>query len=474
MIDKKTKIVCTIGPAVEKVETMVELIKSGMDAARFNFSHGTHEIHKRYLENLNEACNISGRKVAIIQDLQGPKIRVGMLKSGQIYLPEGNEIRITSDDVEGDEFLFSTTYPGFIQDLNEGETLLLDDGNIKLEVTVVNPGKREITCRILTGGILKEHKGINAPNTALSLPSLTEKDFKDLAFGIEHKFDFVAMSFVRTADDIKLLKGIIKSQGKKTQVIAKIERPEAIINIDAIIEEADVIMIARGDMGVEISTEEVPLLQKMIIKKCNEKTKPVITATQMLESMIEAPTPTRAEASDIANSILDGTDCVMLSAETSTGAYPIETVRTMKKIIMKTETIKPSTFFNDIFVEDSPENTLHTICNSAVMIAVRVKAKVIITVTLGGISAILLSNHRPSAQIMAVSFEESVLKKMKLVWGVESMLMEYNDNVKDLEEQIKKRILDNKLFDKGDRIVFVSRFPSMKDAAVNMIQVSQL
>ena len=474
MIDKKTKIVCTIGPAVESVEKMVELIKSGMDAARLNFSHGTHEIHKKYIDNLNEACKLADRKIAMIQDLQGPKIRVGMLKGAQIFLEEGCDVIMTSHDIEGDEFKFSTTYPGFIKDLKKNEILLLDDGNIKLEVISLEPAKNEITCRVLTGGILKEHKGINAPNTALSLPSLTEKDFKDLSFGLEHNFDFVAMSFVRTADDIKLLKGIIKSQGKKTQVIAKIERPEAIKNIDEIIEETDVIMIARGDMGVEISTEEVPLLQKMIIKKCNEKVKPVITATQMLESMIEAPTPTRAEASDIANSILDGTDCVMLSAETSTGAYPIETVRTMRKIILKTETIKPSTFFNDIFVEDSPENTLHTICNSAVMIAVRVNAKAIITVTLGGISAMLLSNHRPSAQILAVSFEESVLKKLKLVWGVESMLMDYNDNVKELEAQIKEKILANNLFQKGDRIVFVSRFPSMKDEAVNMIQVSLL
>ena len=443
-----------------------------MDAARLNFSHGTHEKHKLYLDNLSEACRIADRKIAIIQDLQGPKIRVGMLKSGQIFLEEGSEIKMTSIDIEGDEFKFSTTYPGFIKDLKQDEILLLDDGNIKLEVISLEPAKNEITCRVLTGGILKEHKGINAPNTALSLPSLTEKDFKDLAFGLEHNFDFVAMSFVRTADDIKLLKGIIKSQGKKAQVIAKIERPEAIKNIDEIIEETDVIMIARGDMGVEISTEEVPLLQKMIIKKCNEKVKPVITATQMLESMIEAPTPTRAEASDIANSILDGTDCVMLSAETSTGAYPIETVRVMKEIIMKTETITPSTFFNDIFVEDSPENTLHTICNSAVMIAVRVNAKAIITVTLGGISAMLLSNHRPNAQILAVSFEESVLKKLKLVWGVESLLMPYNDNVKELEAQIKEKILEYNIFKKGDRIVFVSRFPSMKDEAVNMIQVS--
>jgi pyruvate kinase len=475
LIDKKTKIICTIGPSVESVDMIVQLINAGMDAARLNFSHGDHAKHMEYVKNIREACNITGRQIAIIQDLQGPKIRVGKLENGFITLEEGASIQITSDEIIGNESMICTTYPGLIEELKVGEILLLDDGNIKFLITDIKRTKPEVTCKVIIGGILKQHKGINIPYSALSLPSLTEKDLEDLEFAIENKFDFIAMSFVRTPDDVKLLKGILRSRGRDIPVIAKIERPEAITNIDQIIAETDLVMVARGDLGVEISVEEVPQLQKMIIKKCNDKIKPVITATQMLESMINDQSPTRAEASDVANSIMDGTDCVMLSAETSTGLYPLQSVRMMKKIIQKTEVQKKSTYFNEIFVEDSPENILHTICNSACMIAERVSAKAIIAVpTITGNTPLIISNHRPMAQIIAIGFDETKLKRLKLVWGVESMLTKEREDLQDIINEVKQKLVEKELFHKGDRIVIVARNPIAEAPSANAIQVTMI
>jgi pyruvate kinase len=474
LIYKKTKIICTIGPAVATVEDMVNLINSGMDAARLNFSHGDHSMHQKYIDNIREAGSLTGKMIAIIQDLSGPKIRVGKLENGYIELKENQEIRISGFDITGNESVFSTNYSEIVRDVKKNEVILLDDGNLKLKVAGIDLSKNEITCEVVTGGILKENKGINLPHTDIRLPSLTNKDILDLEFGIKNKVDYVAMSFVRTQDDIKLLRGLLKSIGRKVPIIAKIERPEAIKNIDSIISEADLIMVARGDLGVEISTEEVPVLQKMIIRKCNESIKPVITATQMLESMIENPTPTRAEASDIANAILDGTDCVMLSAETSTGAYPFLAVRNMKKIILCTETIKKSTYFNEIFVEDSPENTLHTICNSATEIAERVSARAIITITHNGRSPLLLSNHRPTAQIIAATYDDNIIRRCKLVWGVESILITKDTDYNNVVAAIREKIINFNILNKGDRIVIVSSLPLSEAESANMIQVSEL
>lgn len=474
MIYKKTKIVCTIGPAVGTVDKICELIDAGMDAARLNFSHGTHSEHSLYIDNVREAGKLKNKMIAVIQDLSGPKIRVGLLENGSIFLRENQIIKITSQNVTGTGKIFSTNYLNLINDVKKDEMILLDDGNLKLRVISVHPSENYIECEIINGGLLKEHKGINLPNTNLNLPSLTKKDMEDLDFGLEKGIDFIAMSFVRKAEDIKLLRDIIHSKGKSIPIIAKIERPEAVVNIDSIIAGTDVIMVARGDMGVEISTEEVPVIQKRIIRKCNEAITPVITATQMLESMIENPTPTRAEASDIANSILDGTDCVMLSAETSTGAYPVLAVRTMTKIILKTETIKKTNYFTEMFVEDSPENTLHTICNSATEIATRVNAKAIITITHTGKSPLLLSNHRPAAQIISATFDDKIIKKCKLIWGVESILIKQSDDYNETTHSIKKEILESKILNEGDRIVIIAPMPFLQSESANMIQVTQL
>ena len=474
MIYKKTKIICTIGPAVGTVEKICQLIDAGMDAARLNFSHGTHEIHKIYYDNIREAGKIKNKMIAVIQDLSGPKIRVGKLDNGSIELIENSFIKITSVDITGNEKMFSTNYPELISDVRKDELILLDDGKLKLRVVSNEVIDNEIECEIMNGGLLKENKGINLPNTKLNLPSLTKKDIADLEFGLKEGVDFVAMSFVRTADDIKMLREIINNNNANVPIIAKIERPEAVVNIDSIISETDVIMVARGDMGVEISTEEVPIIQKKIIRKCNIAIKPVITATQMLESMIEHSSPTRAEASDIANAILDGTDCVMLSAETSTGAYPVIAVSTMKKIILKTETIKKTNYFKDMFVEDSPENTLHTICNSAAEIATRVNAKAIITITHTGKSPLLLSNHRPTAQIISATFDYTIIKRCKLIWGVESILINKSNDYQETARAIKENIISNEILNEGDRIVIIFPMPFSQSESANAIQVSQI
>ena len=474
MIYKKTKIICTIGPAVDTVEKICELIDAGMDAARLNFSHGTHEIHKLYIENIKEAARLKGKIIAIIQDLPGPKIRVGRLEKGSIELVAGWDIIITSEEIIGNDYVISTNYHGLINDLNIGEAILLDDGNLKLKVSSIDRKKGEAVCEIINGGILKEKKGVNLPHTKLNMNPLTEKDLDHLEFGLKHEVDFIAMSFVRVADDITHLRNIMKTGNFVKPIIAKIERPEAVQNIESIIKVSDVIMVARGDMGVEISTEEVPLIQKMIIGKCNELIKPVITATQMLESMIHSPTPTRAEASDIANAIFDGTDCVMLSAETSTGDYPIETVRIMKKIITKTETEKQTKYFNEIFIEDSPENTLHTICNSATEIATRVDAKAIITISHTGKSPMLLSNHRPNAQIISATHDVDIIRKCKLIWGVESIKIDKSPDYNETVKMIRECIIENNILSKDDRVVLIAPMPFSESESANMIQVTQV
>ena len=472
--NKKTKIICTIGPATSETETISGLISAGMDGARLNFSHGSHEIHAGYIRNIRTAAEESGKIISIIQDLSGPKLRVGAIAQGSTEISAGGKIRITSEAVEGNSRVISTTYPGMITDVKPGEIILIDDGRLKLRVTDIDLTNGHIDCEVIVGGILRSNKGINLPHTALSLPPLTEKDYSDIKFGAGANVDFVAMSFVRKAEDIRLLRRALSELNSYIPIIAKIERPEAINNIDEIIHEADFIMVARGDMGVEISAEEVPVIQKMIIRKCNEKIKPVITATQMLETMISSPTPTRAEASDVANAILDGTDCVMLSAETSTGSYPVETVEMMSRIITKTETIQKTRYFGEIFIEDSPENTLHTICNSAVEIATRVNAKAIITITHTGKSPLLLSNHRPSCMIISATYDSGIIKKCKLIWGVDSVLIEKSKSLFKTIEMIRKKLLERSILAKGDKIVFLSAIPFSETESANSIQIAEV
>lgn len=445
----KTKIICTIGPASSSVKILSSLIKKGMDVARLNFSHGDRSTHLEYIKNIRKASKLTNVFVPVMQDLQGPKIRVGKLENKSIKLISGKKIVITDKNVIGNDKLISTTFKHFVNDVKTGEYILLDDGLLRLRV--LSKSLHDAECIILKGGILKEHKGINLPDTCLSLPSLTKKDIVDLMFGLKHNVDAVALSFVRKADDIIQLRKLIAKKGKSVPIVAKIERPEAIVNIDEIIEAADVIMVARGDMGVEISPEDVPVLQKIIIKKCNASFKPVITATQMLESMINSRIPTRAEAADVANSILDGTDCVMLSAETSVGVDPENVVNTMEKIIRRIEIYRKPV----LNVSKESDSQLQAICKSAVSLTNDIKAKTLVTYSVTGNSPKYLSSYRVNTEILTVTENNMVNVLNHFRWGVFSVKINKTLSDENKTKYIWNVISKLKLLKAKDKIVIL-------------------
>jgi pyruvate kinase len=470
----KTKIICTIGPASQSVDRMVELINAGMDVARLNFSHGTHDDHLTAIQNAREASKRTGEHVAILQDLCGPKIRTGKLKNKQVELKEGGKITFTIDDIVGDEKRVATTYRELPQDIKEGDAILLDDGN--LAVRVLSKTKTDVECVVVTGGILKENKGMNLPGVKLSTPSLTEKDIEDLKFGLMHDIDYVALSFVRSAEDLRHLRSVIQQQTRlKIPIIAKIEMKEAIDSIDAIIGESDAVMVARGDLGVEMMPEDVPILQKMIVRKCNEAGVPVIIATQMLESMIENPRPTRAEASDVANAVLDGADAVMLSAETSVGKYPVETVHTMDNIIKRSEMRKHDHLGIKQVPAEMQENVFDAVARAACVLARQVHATAIVPITHSGATAIRISKYRPEARIITVTGQERILRQLNLVWGVHGI--ESHDFIHNQDTAFRKIIERLKLegyVEKGDFVVFTAGLPLLAKGTTDTINVEQV
>lgn len=459
----KTKIICTIGPASSSIKILEKLIHKGMDIARLNFSHGELKTHLEYINNIRTASK--NTFVPIMQDLQGPKIRVGKLLNSAIKLTDGKKVTITSKDIIGNEQCFSTTYKEFVHDVKKGEYILMDDGLLRLRI--IEKSKTEVICVILKGGVLKEHKGINLPNTKISLPSLTEKDKENLVFGLKHNVDAVALSFVRKADDILELKALIKKLGKNVPVVAKIERPEAIDNIDEIIDAADVIMVARGDMGVEISPEDVPILQKMIIRKCNLKFKPVITATQMLESMTSSRIPTRAEATDVANAILDGTDCVMLSGETSVGVDPVNVVDTMEKIICKTENYRKPKLDN--YEESNDE--LRSVCKSAITLANDINAKSIVTFTKTGKSPKYLSAYRINSEIVAITEDHYINTYNHFYWGVYGIKIKKNMSEPEITELVLKELSKVKLIKNRDKLILLLSSSKNKYKSADTIRI---
>jgi pyruvate kinase len=413
---RRTKIVCTIGPATRSVENVHALIDAGMNVARLNFSHGTQETHAAVIQAIRS--HPQGESVAILQDLSGPKVRIGEIAEGTIELQQGAEILLTSDEVPGDIHAVSISIPEMTEVVPVGAQLLLDDGNIEFRVKARRPGA--LVCEVVTGGILSAHKGVNAPGVSLPIAAVTDKDLENLQFGIAQKVDWVAASFIRCAADIAVIRGICQASRAKIGLIAKIEKHEAVRNIDEIIEVVDGIMVARGDLGVEIPIHEVPITQKMIIKKCNAVGKPVITATQMLESMIQNPRPTRAEVSDVANAILDGTDAVMLSGETAAGAYPFAAVKMMDKIARFTEASR----------RDLGELRRQLPIGSSITLAVGqaacdmardLDASVIVTATSSGSTAIAVSRFRPKAQILALTHKPEIQRRLALVWGVRTV-----------------------------------------------------
>ena len=415
---KKTKIVCTMGPNTDNREIMKELALNGMDVARFNFSHGDHAEHRHRLEILESVREELGIPIASLLDTKGPEIRTGKLKDGKkVTLKEGDLYTLTTEEIVGDETRGYINYAGLAEDVKPGDRILIDDGLIELHVREVNG--TDIVCRIENGGELGEKKGVNVPGGRVKLPALTDKDKEDIRFGVDAGFDFVAASFVRNADAIREIRAILDEKGSAMQIIAKIENEEGIENIDSIIEASDGIMVARGDMGVEIPAEKVPHIQKMIIRKCNLACKVVITATQMLDSMIRNPRPTRAEVSDVANAVYEGTDAVMLSGETAMGSYPIEAVRMMSQIAEESEKYLDYMFYQRRKVSaENLRNISNTVCYSSVATASDLEAPVIVAPSVSGFTTRMLSKWRPKALIAGLSPSMTAVRQMQLYWGV--------------------------------------------------------
>ncbi len=471
--ETRAKIICTIGPSSSDYDTIFHMIKAGMDIARLNFSHGTHAAHLEVISHIRNASKKIGKPIAILQDLQGPKIRVGTFRDGIIDLVPGAKFSITSREVEGNEHLVSTTYKELPNDVKIGDELLIDDGLLK--VAVVNKSTDTVECRVVIGGKLKNNKGINLPGVQVSAPSLTEKDTEDLFFGLQNDIDYVALSFVRKPEDILHVKEIIRSNQKDTPVIAKIEKPEALECIDRIIAISDGIMVARGDLGVEMKTEEVPPIQKRLISLCNKAGVPVITATQMLDSMVQNPRPTRAEASDVANAILDGTDVVMLSAETASGNYPIETITIMKQIIKLIEKEAPTDYVRRRrIIGDSmmlQDGIAGVSCNLAEMLDV----DAIVSITLTGAMSRLVAKYRPQIPIIAVTHSERVLRQLNLVWGVQGLILpDLKNNIDDSVNEVKKALVQSGFLEKGSKFVITAGLPFNSRGPTNSVRVEEI
>ncbi len=450
---RKTKIVCTMGPNTNDREMMKQLALSGMDVARFNFSHGDYEEHKGRLEILKSVREELGIPVAALLDTKGPEIRTGSVEGGgKVTLTEGQEYVLTTREVPTDDRICYINYDKLHEDVVPGNTILIDDGLIALTVEKVEG--TEIHCRVLNGGELGSKKGVNVPNVKIKLPALTEKDKEDIEFGIQEGFDFIAASFVRTADAIREIKAILEAHDYDMGVIAKIENAEGIENLDEIIEAADGIMVARGDMGVEIPAEKVPYIQKTIIRKCNEACKIVITATQMLDSMIRNPRPTRAEVTDVANAVYDGTDAVMLSGETAMGKYPVEAVQMMAKIVEDSEShLDYSQHRHTGAVVQGVSNISNAVCSGTVSTAHELGAKAIVTPTISGFTAKLLSKWRPEAPIIGLSPSASAVRRMQLYWGVKPYQAKRADSTDILVYASIELLKDKKELQEGDLVV---------------------
>ncbi|HKK39655.1 MAG TPA: pyruvate kinase [Cryomorphaceae bacterium] len=472
MKNKRTKIVATMGPASDSQETIAQMINQGLDVCRINFSHGSYEDHAKTIENIRKADEQLGTNTAILADLQGPKLRVGEFEGEGLLLKAGEEITFTTK--EGDSSKIYITYPQFAADVKVGERILLDDGKLELEAISTN-GKNEVVAKVKHGGLLKNRKGVNLPNTRISLPCLTEKDLEDLNFVLDMDVDWVGLSFVRSARDIIELKHIIRSKEKHARVVAKIEKPEAIQDIDDIIRETDALMVARGDLGVEIPLQNVPLVQKMLVTKALKSSKPVIVATQMMESMINDNTPTRAEVNDVANAVLDGADAVMLSAETSVGKHPVRVIEVMSSIVREVETSDEIYHHEEPPVESIEDRYItDSICFNATRLSNRVKASAIITMTFSGYTGFKISSQRPKAEIFLFTGNKNILTQMSLVWGVKSFyydkMVSTDHTIADIKYILKKKNLVNS----GDKIIHLASMPMNEQGMTNMLKLGKV
>lgn len=473
---KKTKIVATIGPASESEDTLTSLTKAGMNVCRLNFSHGSHDEHAVRLKNIRTVAIRLDTPIAILQDLSGPKIRIGDFYQERVMLKNGSIFTLTTKSCIGDETRAFVNYKALPKEIKKGDSILLDDGKKRLEVLSVNGD--EIKCRVIVGGETKGRRGVNLPGVALKISCLTAKDKKDVIFGIENKVDYVALSFVRRASDIRELRAILIKAKSTAMIIAKIETEEAILNIDDIIAEADGVMVARGDLAVEVPAEQVPLLQKMMIEKCNIAGKPIIVATQMMESMIKSPVPTRAEVSDVANSILDGADAVMLSEESALGEYPVETVSMMTRIALNVEKKYPhhEALYGDILTSKVNANgeykdVADSTTFATVSTASNVGAVAIVALTESGFTPRMISRYRPEQPIIAMSARRHVVEQLALSFGCFPVLAEKLKTIEDVIKEVRSFVISHKFAKKGDRVVIAAGVPFGRTGGTNMLLV---
>lgn len=466
---RKVKIICTIGPASSSREKIHKMIMAGMNVCRLNFSHGTYKEHRKAVEYIKEGVQKYNLPVAILQDLKGLKIRVGNIKNGSVLLEKNSILTLTAKDIVGDNKQLSVSYPYLTKDVRIGEKVLMDDGLLQLKV--IDKKSDRLITRVIEGGILREKKGVNLPGTKISGEVFTEKDRKDLEFGLKIGVDYVAMSFVHSKDDILKVKDWLKKHKADVPVIAKIERPQALENIDEIIGVSDGLMIARGDLGVEVPPEKVPLIQKNLIEKCNAAMKPVITATQMLESMTEHMNPTRAEAADIANAVLDGTDALMLSEETAAGKYPVEALKMMDRIISFTETHRPKT----LPYKDTDSKTFaEAIAEAACISAMDIKAKAIVAFSRTGFTALLVSKFRPQVPIVGFTIKEEVRRRMNLYWGITPQIMKFPTGTDEMISETEKALLKKNIVKRGDSIVIIATSPFTLGGKTNIMKLHKV
>jgi pyruvate kinase len=469
---RKTKIVCTIGPASESVEKLTQLIQAGMNVARLNFSHGNFEEHGQRIKNIREAAKLTGKTIAILLDTKGPEIRTHNMQNGAIELKSGENIIVSMTEVEGTTEKFSITYSGLMEDVHVGSKILLDDGLIGLEVTEIDHSAKELHTKILNSGTLKNKKGVNVPGVSVNLPGITEKDRQDILFGIEQGIDFIAASFVRRAKDVLEIRQLLEeNNATHIHIIPKIENQEGVDNIEEILEIAQGLMVARGDLGVEIPAEEVPLVQKMLIKKCNALAKPVITATQMLDSMQRNPRPTRAEASDVANAIFDGTDAIMLSGETAAGTYPVEAVQTMHNIALRTEQALNHKEILSSRSKDTEHNLTDAIGQSVAHTALNLDVNAIITPTESGHTARMISKYRPMAPIVAITSNASTCRILSLAWGVYPQLGKKATTTDEMLEIAVEESLNSGIVKHGNLVVITAGVPVGEAGTTNLMKI---
>lgn len=469
----RTKIVCTLGPATSDETTLRGIMQAGMDVARVNFSHGDYETHAQTIALLRQLATAEGKLVAIMADLQGPKLRVGEIAGNQIRLVQGGEFALTTRPVPGSSENVHFPHPEIVRDLDVGQRVLLDDGQIELRV--VGKTGTDLVCQVVTGGLLSSHKGVNLPGATLRISSLTQKDREDALFAVEQGVDFLALSFVRRPADVLELRRFLETHGADIPIIAKIEKPEALRVFDEILEVSDGVMVARGDLGVETPPEDVPFHQKEIIHAANCAGKPVITATQMLQSMIGNPRPTRAEASDVANAILDGTDAVMLSGETAVGAYPVEAVRTMQRIAAKAEAHLPHDRWIRLLATGADTSRTHpateAIGHATVEVALAVDARAIVTSTMSGATARMVARHRPSVPVIAATPNPRILHQLALVWGVQPVLVDDFGHTDEMIHVTVKAACEKGIVSWGDTIVITAGIPFGGRGKTNFLKV---